>query len=76
MAKGTKKLYYVKSRRGQGVVYTDKPRRREDLGVWAGKIEGIYCSLVDDMESRGLLKLPPLTYDDEPIELTLTLSYG
>lgn len=70
------KLYYVKSRRGQGVVFTEKPRRRDDIGVWAGRIEGIYCSVVDDLEHRGILKLPELSYEDEPLELTLTLSYG
>jgi len=71
-----KKLWYAVSSRGQGVVFTEKPERHESLGVWKGKIEGCYCSLVSDMVSEGILRLPLLSYNDEPIELKLTITYG
>ena len=71
-----KKLYYAVSSRGQGVVFTQKPERVDKIGVWAGKIEGCYCSVVGDLEAEGLLRLPNLSYSDEPVELKLTVSYG
>jgi hypothetical protein len=72
----TKKLFYAVSARGQGVVFIEKPERVEKIGVWAGKIEGCYCSVIADMAAEGLLRLPLMTYSDEPIELKLTVSYG
>lgn len=71
-----KKLFYAVSARGQCVVFTDKPERVEKIGVWSGRIEGCYCSVIADMEAEGLLRLPKLTYSDEPVELKLTVSYG
>lgn len=71
-----KKLFYAVSARGQGVVFTAKPERVEKIGVWSGRIEGCYCSVIADMEAEGLLRLPKLTYSDEPVELKLTVSYG
>ena len=71
-----KKLYYAVSSRGQGVVFTEKPERKANLGLWSGRIEGCYCSVVADMETEGLLKLPRMTYSDEPVELKLDVNYG
>lgn len=71
-----KKLYYAVSTRGQGVVFTEKPERVEKIGVWSGKIDGCYCSVIADLEAEGLLRLPKMTYSDAPVELTLTVNYG
>ena len=71
-----KTLYYAVSRRGQGVVFSDKPERVEKIGIWSGTIEGIYNSVVADMEAEGFLELPNLSYKDEPVELKLTISDG
>lgn len=71
-----KKLYYAVSTRGQGVVFTEKPERAENIGVWSGRIEGCYCSVIADLEAEGLLRLPNISYKDEPVELKLTITYG
>ena len=71
-----KTLYYAVSRRGQGVVFTDMPVRVEKLGIWSGTVEGIYNSVVADMEADGYVQLPDLKWSDEPVELKLTISDG
>ena len=71
-----KTLYYAVSRRGQGVVFTDMPVRIDKLGIWSGTIEGIYNSVVADMEAEGFAELPLISWNDEPVELKLTLSNG
>lgn len=71
-----KTLWYAVSARGQGVVFTENPERNESFGVWSGRIEGCYCSLVSDMATEGILRLPRLSYKDEPVELKLTITYG
>ncbi len=77
MKEKVKKLYYAVSARGQGVVFTDRPVRVKKMGCWSGTIEGCYCSVVADMEAEGFLKLPDkLKYDDDPVELKLSISYG
>ena len=55
-------------------MYTTKPVRESHRRVWLGRVEGIYCRLLMDMESRGY-RLPSLTWDDEPVEVELTLSW-
>lgn len=76
MAKKEKNLYYAVSARGQGVVFTDMPVRVKKLGIWSGTIEGCYCSVISDMEAEELITLPEMCYDDEPLEIKLTVSYG
>ena len=76
MKEKVKKLYYAVSARGQGVVFTDKPVRVKKMGCWSGTIEGCYCSVVADMEAEGKLKLPSLKYDNDPVELKLSITYG
>lgn len=71
-----KKLYYAVSRRGQGVVFTDQPERNDKLGIWCGRIEGCYSSVVCDMAAEGLLELPDIAWNYEPVELKLTISNG
>ena len=72
----SKKLWYAVSKRGHGMVYTTKPDRHEFLGVLRCNIEGCYCSVVADMEASGFLRLPQLTWNDEPVELNLTITHG
>ena len=72
----SKTLYYAVQPHGQGVIYTDRPSRSKKFGCWIGHIEGCYCSAVMDMEAEGLIELPNLKYDDDPVELKLTLEHG
>lgn len=71
-----KELWYAMSKRGQGLLFTSKPKRMDNIGTWNGNMAGCYSSVVFDMEYLGLLKLPVLTFEDEPIKLTLTVNYG
>ena len=71
-----KTLYYAVSRRGQGNIYVEMPERDEKWGLWKGHLEGCYISVVCDMEANGLIKLPPITFDDDPVELKLSITYG
>lgn len=70
----TKKLWYAVSRRGQGVIFTTYPVRNEKIGVFEGRIEACFCSVVSDMEAEGLIRLPDINFSDEPVELELTIN--
>ena len=72
----SKTLYYAVSRRGQGNIYTEKPEREEHFGIWAGHIEGCYQSVVSDMECEGVVELPDIRWEDDPVELKLTITNG
>lgn len=69
-----KTLFYAVNGSGCGCVFTDKPERDEHFKVWKGEIIGLFCSLVMQFEAEGLLSLPALRWNDEPIELTVTVS--
>ena len=70
-----KVLYYAVSRRGQGCIYTEPPVRNENFGVYQGRIEGCYSSLVADFEAEGFA-LPDISWKDEPVKLRLSIEYG
>lgn len=69
-----RKLWYAVSRKGQGRVFTSLPVREPRLGVWTGESVGCISMTVMVMESDGF-RLPRITWDDEPVELKLTLDY-
>lgn len=65
-------LYYAVSARGQGLVFTNLPRRNEYYQVWLGSINGTFSNLVMMMEANGF-RLPVLRWTDEPVALRLKL---
>ena len=67
------KIWYAVSGRGQGNVYTTKPDRDDHFKLWKGRIEGCVCSLFCLMCAEGEVNIPVLTWNDEPIELELTI---
>ena len=67
------KLWYAVSGRGQGNVYISRPERDEHFKIWKGRLEGCICSAVCLMDADGEAELPRLTWDDEPVELELSL---
>ena len=71
-----KTLWYAVSKREQGLIFTSCPVRLEKIGTWSGHIEGCYSSVVCDMVEDGLLELPHLNYEDEPVKLKLVISDG
>ena len=67
-------MWYAVNGSGQGVVFVDMPERDAHNKVWAGNIFGLYCRLVMELESEGLLSLPVLKWSDEPVKLELNIN--
>lgn len=67
-------IYYAVNKSGQGRVFQDKPKRNNNLDVWAGQYDGSVTILVARMESLGFV-LPKITWEDEPVKLKLSLGY-
>ncbi len=74
MSQMSKTLYYAVHGNGQGVVFTSYPAREENRKIWVGNIEGMYCAIVMQHESEGLLSLPPLKWSDSPVKLELNIT--
>ena len=68
----TIELYFAVSRSGQGRVFTTKPVRMEELGVWDGKAVG-YLSMFMIMAEYNGFKLPDISWDDEPRKIIITV---
>ncbi len=66
-------LWYAVSKTGQGRIFTSKPVRNGNFGIWTGNHLGFATETVIYMETEGFT-LPTLRWDDEPIKLALTLS--
>lgn len=69
------KLWYAVNGKGQGWVFTTKPERDEHFKIWCAESVGCISMLVMMMEADGM-ELPDLKWNDEPVELKLSLSYG
>lgn len=69
------KIYYVVSRSGQGSIIIGTPMRDTKNGLWWGQRDSSVTLVVARMEALGFV-LPKITWDDEPVELTLSLDYG
>lgn len=72
MAK-VKKLWYAVSGKGQGRVFTTYPVRDEHFKVWLAESVGCISMTAMLLESDGLLEFPPMKWEDEPIELELSI---
>ena len=68
-------LFYAVNRSGQGVVFTGKPCRNDHYGVWVGEISVGFRRAVMDFEAVGFAT-PRIGWNDEPVELNLTIGYG
>jgi hypothetical protein len=68
------KIWYAVSGRGQGNVYTSCPVRNEHFKIWEGHIEGCISSVVCLLSVNGELELPNLSWDNNPVELELSVN--
>ena len=66
-------LYYAVSASGQGRIFAEMPSRDIDRNVWIGNSDGFWVMVVARMEASGFV-LPKLTWQDEPVELKLSLT--
>lgn len=68
------KIWYAVSGRGQGQIFTTKPERNSHFRLWTGHIEGCVSTLVCLMAAEGELKLPLITWEDDPLELKISIT--
>lgn len=66
-------IFYAVDKSGQGCVFEDEPSRDTVLKVWVGLYNGSITMVVARMEALGFV-LPKLTWQDEPVELKLSLT--
>ena len=66
-------LYYAVGVGGQGRIFAELPIRDTDRNVWVGNSDGFFVMVVARMEALGFV-LPKISWEDEPVELTLSLS--
>ena len=69
----TKNLWYAVNGSGQGVIFTSCPSRNQHYRCWEGEIIGLFCSLVAQFESEMLIELPAMTWENEPIEIGVSM---
>lgn len=70
----TKKIWYAVSVKGQGRIFTTKPERDSHWKLWLGESVSCISMTVMLLESEELIQFPEMTFDDEPLELELSLS--
>lgn len=70
----TWKLYYAVSGSGQGRVFTTLPERDEHFKVWLGESIGAISTIFLLSESEGM-KVPDITWKDDPVELELSIKF-
>lgn len=70
-----KELWYAVSGTGQGVLFTTKPYRDDYRKCWVGEVVGCISRAVMLFESEGLV-LPVLKWSDEPVRLTMTITFN
>lgn len=66
-------LYYAVGVGGQGRIFAEMPISDTDRNVWVGNSDGFWVMVVARMEALGFV-LPKLTWQDEPVELKLSLT--
>lgn len=67
-----KRVFYAVSKSGQGRIFTTLPERDEHWGMWLGESVGCISTLFMLFLSDGL-QLPTITWEDEPVELELSI---
>lgn len=68
------KIYYAVNGKGQGRIFTSKPVRNEHWKLWEAESVGCISMTAMSLESNGELTLPSLTWQDEPVEMELSIS--
>lgn len=68
-------FYYAVGIGGQGRIFAEMPSRDPEHWVWVGESDGFLVLVVERMVASGFL-LPAISWEDEPVELKLTLGYG
>ena len=68
-----KELYYAVNGNGRGCVFAEKPARNDHFKIWTGRIIGGCFQIVMLFESEGF-QLPDISWNDEPVQLVLTLT--
>ena len=67
--------YYAINRNGQGYVFIGEPTRNEQCGCWVGVMSYALISILYRLEKYGF-SLPDMKWEDNPVKLNLSLSYG
>jgi hypothetical protein len=68
-------FYYAVGIGGQGRIFAEMPSRDSEHWVWVGESDGFLVLVVERMVASGFV-LPTISWEDEPVELKLTLGYG
>lgn len=68
-------FYYAVGIGGQGRIFAEMPSRAPEHWVWVGESDGFLVLVVERMVASGFV-LPAISWEDEPVELKLTLGYG
>lgn len=68
------RIWYAVNGKGQGRVYTSLPERDNHFKVWLAESVGCISMTVMLFESNGELVLPDLKWDDDPVELELSIT--
>lgn len=71
----SRKVWYAVNGRGRGMIFTTKPERNEHFKVWEGEQIAFISNLILDMEVEGF-ELPDTKFDDDPVELIVSVKYG
>lgn len=67
-----KKIFYAVSKRGQGRVFTTKPERDENFGVWLGESCGCISATFMLFEADGM-EVPDIKWKDDPVEFEISI---
>lgn len=68
-------LFYAVNRSGQGCIFMEEPSRDTVYERWIGEYHPSVTLTVDRMTALGFT-LPKISWEDEPVEIKLTLDYG
>ena len=68
------RIWYAVNGKGQGRIFTSLPERDDHFKVWLAESVGCISMTVMLFESNGELALPDLKWDDDPVELELSIT--
>jgi len=68
------RIWYAVNGKGQGRIFTSLPVRNDHWKLWEAESVGCVSMTVMMLESNGELVLPDLKWDDDPVELELSIT--
>ena len=68
------RIWYAVNGKGKGRDYTSIPVRNDHWKLWEAESVGCVSMTVMLLESNGELVLPDLKWDDDPVELELSIT--